>query len=1734
MVRFVECGAGDIVTKLVIKNLPNDALVQAISVAPRGKSLRDGIEDQLRALGLEKRVPPKQATAKTPETPEAKGEVKGVVRTSVRREVAPVPIGIVGIGCVLPGADNPDQYWQNIKKGISGIVDLAALDPDAGRDFMAGSVDGQLKIVSDKTYTLLNGSVLNIHFDEAAIRGAITTEEFDLLTRGQKLLALALGQALSSNAGRGLPESRHVQCILGSTADGSGEFDDAAFVESIQDELPNLGESNEVCTCFARVVEQVHGRGRGDAHKLSQQRAYQRVLDQFVPGASTYVVDTACSSSLYAVNLGIKALLREESQLVLAGGVFAPGPANNPLFAQFRGLSSTGSRPFDKNADGVIFGDGAAILVLKRLPDALADGDRVIAVIRGMGLSSDGKSPSINVPQSKGQSLAVRRALSQSGIEPNTVQYVEAHATATPVGDKVEIASLGAVFGDRPTDLPRIELGSVKALIGHTGWVSGAASIIKLCKAFEARTIPRQFNYSTPDPAIGLDQSRFAISTAEHPWPQNIDGNPRRAGVNGFGFGGTNAHLLLEEFDESYHRQLCEAVRKPHQSQRVSVVVVGIGPLFPSSKSLAADQPEGQRKFGRSGFPLPAKKMLLPDVTEHMDASQFLASLAAEKILKHLPESWTHIREEIGVVLGLESKTEAGVAINERVFLDRLHRLFRERFTPIAGLTQMDADRVLEKLSTRIRRACRASGPYTLPGLMPNVAASRISNLYDLNGPNIVVDKDDGSLFQSIVIAERLLAQKDCKMVLAGGISASNGSDRALAEAALLLALTTEATAREHGFPILGTLALNPDESQLKDAQEIKSAADLDYRGAAGAVEILAALNQAAIHGGTAVVKERVHGTTRPITLLVGRKHLGRHESLARTAPANLSKTYAYVQGTQIHRYAPALYPQAAREPALAIPERKILFLTTQSEEFLLLRRSGMLDALTYRVASPASLASATDIAIDLSSEERLVPSLAVMKTIEYDTVMALQFLDGKGASTLLHQGMERERGLLELLFAVCRNDYSRIGDGRMPIVSLSVNGFAGGTLHPCTGLTGGFLKSLTRELPRARVAIVNTDETNFLKALGQVERETAQEQSDGEVCYVDGQRHVFRLYPLADLARDDHAYLSRDSVVLATGGGRGVTAVLAEELLDRFGCTVVAAGRTDPDSLPEHLAVMDESVLQAYETKFYESELARDGKQSIRELKRKFISYQAAHEVGRTIRHLRSLPGRFEYQSLDLSEQSSVDQLVETIYRQYGRIDLILHGAGIQISGMLTKKSLSDFRLILAAKLASLGYVYAAVERNRKGRPVHYHLLTSAFSYMGNDGQSDYGAANETLNRIAAAMNDPVGGTHWSTMGWLGWAGIGMTRGSEFAALAASRRLRGITKEEGQKIFSEIMRGTPSSPINILLADGEIAHYGVALADAVPCSPVVTSMSRREETYPWNLTLENAPFLQDHLVRGIPTLPAAFLTCVVAESAKRLRPKLNIAAYEDTHYHRFVRVPHDIGAKLRVHARVLSETADEARIQVRVLSDFVHRSGTTLQRDILHTEAIIRMSQSLPAPPPRAPRTDRIEGRRLPDPYLIPGSGVQLGGLFDSTREIRVGATRRIASYKLADHRYQETQYSYLVPNMICVDAFWRFGTVQSLGDGMLGVYVPEKCDVMRVYFDYVAFNSPELTKTLTFRGTNPRSDGDLLHVGPIDVSDSHGNLMLVVEQGVCRKFGEVKSSIQRITGSEVLDVAI
>ena len=256
-------------------------------------------------------------------------------------------------------------------------------------------------------------------------------------------------------------------------------------------------------------------------------------------------VDTACSSSLIAVHLACQALRLKECDLALAGGVnLILTPEMNINFSKARMMAADGRcKTFDAAADGYVRGEGCAVIVLRRLSDAVKDRDPVLAVVRGSAVNQDGRSGGLTAPNGPAQEAVIRAALANAGIAASAVSYVEAHGTGTPLGDPIEAGALGAVFKDNRNE--PLLIGSVKTNLGHLEAAAGMAGLIKVVQSLERRTIPPNLHFHSGNPLIDWDGLRLAVPTKPLPWSP-IDGR-RIAGVSSFGFSGTNAHVLIEE-----------------------------------------------------------------------------------------------------------------------------------------------------------------------------------------------------------------------------------------------------------------------------------------------------------------------------------------------------------------------------------------------------------------------------------------------------------------------------------------------------------------------------------------------------------------------------------------------------------------------------------------------------------------------------------------------------------------------------------------------------------------------------------------------------------------------------------------------------------------------------------------------------------------------------------------------------------------------------------------------------------------------------------------------------------------------------------------------------------------------------------------------------------------------------------------------------------------------------------
>ena len=443
----------------------------------------------------------------------------------------PEPIAIVGMAAVFPGAPDLATYRDNLERGVDAIGGVPAdrVDPV----FMAG-------------FQCKRGGFVAPVFDPVAfgiMPVAARSAEPD------QLLALHVAAAALADAGPNVARAR-TGVILGRggyLTPGMARLANRVrgseqLVATLAELLPELDADTvaKIREAFrARAGESGGEAGIGLVPNLAASRIANR-LDLRGPA---YCIDAACASSLLAVDQGCRELADRRVDAVVAGGVHVCHDVTLwSVFSELGALSpSSAIRPFDRRADGIVIGEGAGVVVLKRLADAERDGDRVYAVIRGCGVSSDGRESSAMRPRADGQLAALEAAWRAADRDPASVGLVEAHGTATPTGDEVELEALGRFFGEARGGAERAALGSVKSMIGHAMPAAGAAGLVKAALAVHHGVLPPSLHCDEPHAALG--KTRFRVRGAAEEWPAAL---PRRAGVSAFGFGGINAHVMIE------------------------------------------------------------------------------------------------------------------------------------------------------------------------------------------------------------------------------------------------------------------------------------------------------------------------------------------------------------------------------------------------------------------------------------------------------------------------------------------------------------------------------------------------------------------------------------------------------------------------------------------------------------------------------------------------------------------------------------------------------------------------------------------------------------------------------------------------------------------------------------------------------------------------------------------------------------------------------------------------------------------------------------------------------------------------------------------------------------------------------------------------------------------------------------------------------------------------------------
>ena len=698
------------------------------------------------------------------------------------------PVAICGRACVLPGALSPDALWRAVVRGddLVGPVPPGRWRVDPAR--VLATPDGDTR---DRAFCDRGGYVegFDAIFDpDGFALGRDEVLELDPLFRW----VLHAGREALRDA-KFLGDPARVGAIMGNLSYPSSSL--SRFAEGVW--LGSLGKPQG---------PRVHARNRFmsglPAHLLA------RALGL---GAGAYALDAACASSLYAIKLACDTLHDGGADWMLAGAVNAADDLFLHVgFTALSALSPSGkSRPFDARADGLLPAEGAGFVALRRLEDAVRDGSPILGVIRGVGLSNDGRGRGLLVPSTSGQARAMRAAYAESGLSPADISLVECHATGTIVGDSAELQSMGDVFAGS-SDVP---IGSLKGNLGHLITVAGVAGLLKVLGAMEAGIRPPSPNVREPNPA--LQGSPFRVLRAAEAWDAR---GPRRAAVSAFGFGGNNAHLLVEEWTGTRASASYASVAIPSApARRAEIAIVAMGARVgdgrstddfasayfsgPSRARADRDRPPGEA----ASIEISLKDLRFPpkDLEQAIAQQTLMFAAVREAVLGCSPLP----RERTSILVGMQCDPEIA--------------RHGARWRLAEWALQWGAD---EAWALRAKDGfVPLLGAAGVLGAMPNIVANRLNSQLDAAGPSFAVSSEELSGIRALEIARRALSAGEIDAAIVGAVDLSAEAVHLAAarvllpadrqtggDAAIVLVLKRLDDARRDGDPVIAVVIDEP------------------------------------------------------------------------------------------------------------------------------------------------------------------------------------------------------------------------------------------------------------------------------------------------------------------------------------------------------------------------------------------------------------------------------------------------------------------------------------------------------------------------------------------------------------------------------------------------------------------------------------------------------------------------------------------------------------------------------------------------------------------------------------------------------------------------------------------------------------------------------------------------------------------------------------------------------------
>ncbi|MBN1500070.1 MAG: acyltransferase domain-containing protein [Spirochaetes bacterium] len=775
-------------------------------------------------------------------------------------------IAIIGLGCVYPDADNVEQYWNNI---ISKKYSIRQFTKFNFKEFY---FDPDHK-AEDKAYSGIAGQIDNFKFEFEKF--GYTKAEADEISPSQQVLLQSAMQAVESSGyysgknAKMFPKSK-TSVIMGSCLSNpvtdelilKQYYPEFKYYLNTLDEFKNLSDDEKT-----KILDNLKKTLRNNRQPKFPTGAALNVEASRISAhlgleGVNYTVDAACATSFTAVDNAIKELLSGDADVSIAGGVNTNlSPETFVGFCKMGALSDLGSFPFDQRAGGFVLGAGAGVVILKRMKDAISDGDKIFAVIKGAGASTDGKGKAIAAPQQRGQLLAIERCYENckdENFKPDKIEYIEAHGTSTLMGDKTEMETIRSFYGNFGG---KIGVSSVKSQIGHLLGGAGAAGLIKAVMALQNKILPPNANYEIPSSKFDISDSSLYVIADVKEWTKN-PGETRKAAVSSYGFGGINYHLGVEEYTENYKplpRKInLNGISDPDESR---IVISGIGVIVPgalNSSEFWNVLQTGEKQFSKipeerfhnAAFVNEDKEYSLPEVqagiiknfnfnnvkfripptaVKSIDRAQILGLEIADEAIKNagIESILKDNRNRVGVILG----TSTGEMHNDNMIRTRTPFL-ESIVASTQGVDGSKTKAVAVKFAEKLRERYYKNTEDSVPGLLSNIVPGRIANFFNCNGPSYIVEAECASSAVAINASIREIRSGKSDIILCGGIDANlspsslmaynlikvlsdgdsaffdkNSKGLVMGEGGAILVLTSYKYAKENNMPVIAEIA---------------------------------------------------------------------------------------------------------------------------------------------------------------------------------------------------------------------------------------------------------------------------------------------------------------------------------------------------------------------------------------------------------------------------------------------------------------------------------------------------------------------------------------------------------------------------------------------------------------------------------------------------------------------------------------------------------------------------------------------------------------------------------------------------------------------------------------------------------------------------------------------------------------------------------------------------------------